>query len=481
MGIVSVTNDGVMQVAYDTITPLLNETHILQAPAGGLWTFLANGQTGLISVTDGATGTPQNVFYIAPDGSQWRMLINDAGTLFLSDASATRILSPVGNDQVKKEDGSIAVGYRIATLDAGNGTPAVTWGARTGFVFQTNPILLNSLGFPTLPIFIEVGYVYDFVLLDDTNQEVYRWNGVSSGTHVVMGSFQEWIGSTNATFVSATQFSLPLDQRELYTIGRRVKFAVSTGALYATVSAATYQGNKTTVTVLVDAGALLTDPIGSVSRSILSTFESSVPDRKIKGLETDFINGVNIKTTEPFNLLPPGAVFAFGVTIPPRWLLCDGKSYLRADYPELFKAIDSFFGSVDGTHFNVPDLRGRMDLGKDNMGGTPSGRVTAASLGGVNAQTLGGAGGEQTTVVTTPNYPPHTHTIQGGSTAFTGPYIQGAVAFTAYTVNSNPAGGDGAHNTMPPWLSLNKAIWGGATYVNAPPTAFSPGYSVAFY
>lgn len=478
MGIVSVTNDGVMQVVYDTITPLPNETHILQAAAGGKWTFLANGTTGLITVTDGATGTPENIFYVSPDGGQWRLLVNDVGTLFLSDATVTRIFSPVGNEQTKTADGAIASDYSIATLETMTGAPAVTWGARTGFVFQPNPIPLDALGFPTLPIFIEIGVIYDFVLLDGLNQEVYRWNGVSAGSHVAIGSVQEWIGSTNATFINATQFSLPMDQREAYATGRRVKVAQSSGFIYATISGSSYQGNKTTVTVIVDAGTPLTDPIGSVSRALLTSVESSVPDRKIKGLETDFVNGVNIKTTEPFNLLPPAIVCKFGTTIPPRWLLCDGQSYLRADYPELFGAIDSVFGSVDATHFNVPDLRGRMELGKDNMGGTASGRVTAASLGGGNAQTLGGVGGEQVHVLTIAELAAHDHGIAGVTIG----YALGSNASTmsGTPITSTVEGGNVGHNTMPPWLSLNKAIWAGATYVLGP-TAFSHGYSVAFY
>jgi microcystin-dependent protein len=47
-----------------------------------------------------------------------------------------------------------------------------------------------------------------------------------------------------------------------------------------------------------------------------------------------------------------------GATAPAGWLLCDGTSYLRADYPDLFAEIDTTFGNVDGTHFNVPNFQG---------------------------------------------------------------------------------------------------------------------------
>lgn len=50
-------------------------------------------------------------------------------------------------------------------------------------------------------------------------------------------------------------------------------------------------------------------------------------------------------------------------TAPTDWLLCQGQSLLRADYPELFTAISTTYGSVDATHFSLPDLRVRVPVG----------------------------------------------------------------------------------------------------------------------
>lgn len=52
-----------------------------------------------------------------------------------------------------------------------------------------------------------------------------------------------------------------------------------------------------------------------------------------------------------------------GASAPTGWQLCDGSSLLRASFPVLFALVGTSFGSVDGTHFNVPDLRGRTALG----------------------------------------------------------------------------------------------------------------------
>lgn len=48
---------------------------------------------------------------------------------------------------------------------------------------------------------------------------------------------------------------------------------------------------------------------------------------------------------------------------PGGWLLCQGQSLLRTDYPALFAAIGGNYGAVDSTHFNIPDARGRTVFG----------------------------------------------------------------------------------------------------------------------
>lgn len=61
---------------------------------------------------------------------------------------------------------------------------------------------------------------------------------------------------------------------------------------------------------------------------------------------------------------PTGVISPFaGSTAPSNWLLCDGASLLRTDYPRLFAVISTTYGAADGTHFNVPDLRGRTPVG----------------------------------------------------------------------------------------------------------------------
>lgn len=57
--------------------------------------------------------------------------------------------------------------------------------------------------------------------------------------------------------------------------------------------------------------------------------------------------------------VPVGGIIPFAhPTVPNGYLECDGASYLRTSYADLFSAIGTIYGSVDGTHFNVPDYRG---------------------------------------------------------------------------------------------------------------------------
>lgn len=49
------------------------------------------------------------------------------------------------------------------------------------------------------------------------------------------------------------------------------------------------------------------------------------------------------------------------IGVPDGWLLCDGRSVLKADYPNLYQAIGVIYGGTEeGDSFSVPDYRGRF-------------------------------------------------------------------------------------------------------------------------
>jgi len=56
---------------------------------------------------------------------------------------------------------------------------------------------------------------------------------------------------------------------------------------------------------------------------------------------------------------PAGATMGYaGTGAPTGYLLQNGASLLRADYPDLFAAIGTTYGSVDATHFTLPTASG---------------------------------------------------------------------------------------------------------------------------
>lgn len=96
--------------------------------------------------------------------------------------------------------------------------------------------------------------------------------------------------------------------------------------------------------------------------------------------------------------IPIGGMIPYaGATAPSGWLLCYGQQISRTTYAALFSAIGTAYGIGDGTTtFNLPDKRGRVSIGKDDMGGTAALRITNA-ISGISGTTLGAAGGDQNT------------------------------------------------------------------------------------
>jgi microcystin-dependent protein len=151
-------------------------------------------------------------------------------------------------------------------------------------------------------------------------------------------------------------------------------------------------------------------------------------------------------------------------TAPTGWLLCYGQTVLRSTaLGTLLVNAGCPFGTGDGsTTVNLPDFRGRMPLGQDDMGGSSANRVTNAQ-----ADTIGGNGGAETITLQTTEIPAHTHPpgslvnfINYSSAAGSQGLGAGSYSYGSSLV-SGSTGGGGAHNNMPPWLTINFIIYSG--------------------
>jgi microcystin-dependent protein len=155
----------------------------------------------------------------------------------------------------------------------------------------------------------------------------------------------------------------------------------------------------------------------------------------------------------PFNFAPKG------------WAWCDGQELPLTQNTALFSLLGTIYGGNGHTTFALPDMRGSapMHPGQGN---------------GLSLHDLGETGGTDTVTLLESEMPAHAHTLRadtadagdtndpGASSAF----AQSANG-TLYQGNSNatlapeaiaPAGGDGAHNNMQPYLTcyFNIALQG---------------------
>jgi microcystin-dependent protein len=106
-------------------------------------------------------------------------------------------------------------------------------------------------------------------------------------------------------------------------------------------------------------------------------------------------------------LTPVGTIAPYaGATAPDGWLLCHGQNELTSAYEKLSQVIGNTYDNNSPTgYFSIPDLRGRLPLGADNMGGTAANIVPSAD-------TLGAKSGTETTTITVDNLPDHKHELK---------------------------------------------------------------------
>lgn len=255
----------------------------------------------------------------------------------------------------------------------------------------------------------------------------------------------EWIDRNDtATYSSGTKVTFSGNLTGIYNIGRRIKTTSSTpGTLYGVITGSSTSGANSVITIDWDStSVLVNETISDVAIGIISNSTG-----------TQSLDAKNISRINQFGV-PTGTILEYASTSAPTgFLYCNGTGYSRSTYSTLFGVVGTSFGSSSTSTFKVPDRRGRVGFGIDNLGGTSANRITSTA-----ADTLGGAVGAQaqTTVgsisgsvsghaLTVDEMPSHAHTVnndQGG--AGSAQFIASA-AGSATAVNTSSVGGGSAH------------------------------------
>lgn len=145
-------------------------------------------------------------------------------------------------------------------------------------------------------------------------------------------------------------------------------------------------------------------------------------------------------------------------TAPDGYLLADGSAVSQTTYADLYAVIGTTFGDPGGGNFNIPDMRGRTPLGKDNMGGSSANRVTNAQ-----ADSVGGSEGAESHTLSLAESPAHIH---GAATVTSGGQPYSCIKADSYqnsdpggyAINTSSKGSGSSHNNMTPYLTLNYII-----------------------
>ncbi|PPC95243.1 MAG: hypothetical protein CTY33_00365 [Methylotenera sp.] len=188
-------------------------------------------------------------------------------------------LSPIGNN-AQFINGIPANGAKLFFYAAGSSTKQTTYADEAGLIPQTNPIILDSRGEPSQPIWLTEGLSYKVVFTASTDSDppaspIWDIDDVT-GVNDASISVDQWIDSgVVPTYVSATQFTLPGDQTSAFQNKRRIKVLITAGVAYGTIFSAVF-GALTTVTVVMDSTPL-DSGLSSVQLGLLTPANPSIP------------------------------------------------------------------------------------------------------------------------------------------------------------------------------------------------------------
>lgn len=261
------------------------------------------------------------------------------------------------------------------------------------------------------------------------------WNGsaitglsqlANSVTGALLDDAAFTAGQVTATRQSDGSFKLDVTDSSI------VDADVSSGAAIAP--------SKIAGTAVITTDSRLSDTRTPTDNTVTSAkiVDGTIVDADISGAAG--IVATKLAAAAQQSLWAPGDMkFSAVPAAPAGWALADGSSQLRAGtFAALFAVVGTTYGSVDGTHFNLPDMQGRVPVGVDGA----AGRLSANDA-------LGQSGGEEK----------HTLAFNELPAFGSGVILSGAGAGANITLGgggygiANPTGQP--HNNMPPYLVGN--------------------------
>lgn len=288
------------------------------------------------------------------------------------------------------------------------------------------------------------------------------------------------------------------------TVGDYVSTVTAGTGISISAGSGTGEGSTPTLAIGQDVATSATPSFSRVTSTVATgTAPLTVASTTlVSNLNADLLDGLHGAIYAPTGMIVQFAA----ASSPGGWLLCDGSLVLKSSYPDLWALLGSTYGSATSTQFYLPDLRGRIPVGLDNMGGSDAGRLSVSN-------TLGGTGGEEKHLLIVSEMPSHTHlqnahthtqdahthtqdahthsagsydglfgitnalvTDGGGGNVYQGLYAggspnarintNGATATNQNTTATNQnttatnqnTGGDGEHNNMQPYILMNYII-----------------------
>ena len=222
-------------------------------------------------------------------------------------------LSPLFNDAQLDNNGIPLSGGQVYWYIAGTTTPVTVYTESTGSTVNTNPVILNTRGEPTQPIWLPTGQAYKAVLTDANNGLIRTVDNISGVNDTASPIISEWVlYAGTATYINATQFSVVGDATATFDANRRVRATVSGTDRYGTVNGAPiYTAGVTTVTLVLDSG-VLDSSLATVYYGFMDPAHASYDAPTKPGIQAQAYTAFTTSgTTGVYTLTPSPAIITY--------------------------------------------------------------------------------------------------------------------------------------------------------------------------